>query len=114
VSDAPVAVVETPLFVRQADAIWNGEERHAFIDFVARNPSAGDLIPGTSGIRKVRWARAGSGKRGGVRVIYFFHDRAMPIYLLLVYAKAARTDLSADEKRRVASLARALKEAHRR
>jgi hypothetical protein len=61
------------------------------------------------GERKVRWSKAGSGKRGGVRVIYFHHDANQPLYLLLVYAKAAREDLSADEKRTVRKLAAVLK-----
>ncbi len=60
-------------------------------------------------LRKVRWSRAGSGKRGGVRVIYFYHDANRPLYLLLVYAKATREDLSADEKRTVRKLAAVLK-----
>ena len=69
----------------------------------------GDIIPGSGGIRKLRWRRSGSGKRGGARVIYFFHDAAMPLYLLLVYSKAAQTDLSPDQQRRVIALASTLK-----
>jgi mRNA-degrading endonuclease RelE of RelBE toxin-antitoxin system len=49
--------------------------------------SAGDLIPETGGVRKVRWSTSRSGKRGGARVIYFFYDRNAPIYLLMVYSK---------------------------
>lgn len=55
----PVTVVETPTFLRQADAIWEEGERQALVDFIARNPESGDIIPGTGGVRKVRWARAG-------------------------------------------------------
>ena len=61
----------------------NGE---AFVTFIAANPEAGDVIPDTGGVRKVRWTRAGSGKRGGTRVIYFYYDAGRPLYLLLVYA----------------------------
>jgi hypothetical protein len=107
--DKPITVAETPLFVRQAGAVWDEAEREAFIEFIARHPTAGDLIPETGGVRKVRWARAGSGKRGGVRVIYFYHDAGRPLYLLMVYAKARREDLSADEKRAVRALAAVLK-----
>jgi hypothetical protein len=104
-----MAVAETPLFVRQAAGIWDDEERQAFIDFIARQPDAGDLVPDTGGVRKVRWKRAGMGKRGGVRVIYFFYRMDRPIYLLMVYAKAQREDLSPDEKRVVRALIATLK-----
>jgi hypothetical protein len=59
--------------MRQAAEVWSDEERGAFVDFIARNPEVGKLIPETGGVRKVRWGRQGSGKRGGVRVIYFYH-----------------------------------------
>jgi len=104
-----LTVAETPLFVRQAEAVWDDAEREAFVDFIAANPEAGDMIPETGGVRKVRWARAGTGKRGGTRVIYFYHDADRPLYLLLVYAKARREDLSADEKKTVRKLAALLK-----
>jgi hypothetical protein len=101
-----LTVAETPLFVRQAEAVWSEPEREAFVDFIAANPEAGEVIPETGG---VRWARAGTGKRGGARVIYFYRDADRPLYLLLVYAKARREDLSADEKRTVRKLAALLK-----
>ncbi len=108
-TDKPITVAETPLFVRQAESVWNDAERETFVQFIARHPAAGDLIPETGGVRKMRWTRAGSGKRGGVRVIYFYHDPGRPLYLLMVYAKARREDLSADEKRAVRALAAVLK-----
>ena len=109
-----LTVAETQLFIRQAADVWNDTERNAFIDFIAANPEEGDIIPYTGGIRKIRWSRQGSGKRGGVRVIYFYHDPAMPLYLLMVYAKARQGDLSPDEKCRVQSLVTALKQSHGR
>lgn len=63
-------VFETGVFQRYASAIWADGEREAFITWLAANPLAGDVIPGTGGLRKVRWSRAGMGKRGGTRVIY--------------------------------------------
>jgi hypothetical protein len=104
-----VTVAETPLFVRQAEAVWDESVREAFVDFIAANPQSGDVIPDTGGVRKVRWARAGTGKRGGARVIYFYHDANRPLYLLMVYAKARREDLTSDEKRTVRKLAGVLK-----
>jgi hypothetical protein len=59
----PVSVVETPQFVRQADDVWSDDERHEFVDYIARNPEVGDVIPETGGVRKVRWRRQGTGKR---------------------------------------------------
>jgi hypothetical protein len=104
-----ITVAETPLFVRQAEAVWDDDERVEFVTFIAANPAAGDVIPGTGGVRKVRWSRAGTGKRGGVRVVYFYHDADRPLYLLMVYAKARQEDLTSTEKRSVRELTALLK-----
>jgi mRNA-degrading endonuclease RelE of RelBE toxin-antitoxin system len=109
----PITVAETQLFVRQADDVWSEEERFEFVDFIAINPEAGDVISETGGVRKIRWTRRGSGKRGGVRVIYFYHDEEAPLYLLMVYAKGEKEDLRPDEKRAVAKLTATLKAVHR-
>ena len=90
-------VVETPTFQKQADAVWSEDERHAFIDWIAANPDAGDVIPGADGARKVRWARAGTGKRGGARVIYFHLVADQVVLLVMVYAKAARANVKARD-----------------
>jgi hypothetical protein len=104
-----ITVAETPVFVRQAKEVWTDDEHDAFVLYIAGNPEAGAVIPDTGGVRKVRWSRAGIGKRGGVRVIYFYHDRDRPLYLLMVYAKARQEDLDPDEKRAVRELAVLLK-----
>jgi hypothetical protein len=109
-----LTIAETQLFIRQAADVWKDGERMAFVDFIAANPEAGDVIPDTGGLRKVRWSRQGTGKRGGVRVIYFYHDANMPLYLMLIYAKAQRADLTPDEKRRAQALIATLKQAHQR
>jgi hypothetical protein len=109
-----LTVAETPLFIRQASDVWSDAERAIFIDFIAANPEEGDMIPDTGGVRKVRWSRQGTGKRGGVRVVYFYHDHGMPLYLLMVYAKARQGDLTPDEKRRVQLLVSTLKQANGR
>jgi hypothetical protein len=88
-------VAETEVFQRHAAAIWSEGERREFIDWIAANPLAGDVIPGSGGCRKVRWARAGMGKRGGVRVIYF-NEPDGRIWLLIVYAKARFDNLPAE------------------
>ena len=104
-----ITVVETPVFVRQAAEIWDDTEREAFVEFIAANPKAGDVIAGMGGVRKLRWVRSGSGKRGGARVIYFYHDPDHPLYLLMAYTKARREDLTPEQKRSVRQLAELLK-----
>ena len=113
-SSIPITVVELPLFQRLARGVWDDAERDAFVDFIARNPESGDVIPETGGVRKVRWQRQGMGKRGGARVVYFYHDPQMPIFLLLVYAKAQRENMTADEKKQVRALGTALKQSYGR
>jgi hypothetical protein len=111
----PITVAETAVFIRQAGALWIHDERLEFVDFIARNPEAGDLIPASGGVRtQGQVGRRGSGKRGGVRVIYFYHDPAMLLYLLMIYAKARRDDLSPDARRTVQGLVARLKEAYGR
>jgi hypothetical protein len=80
-------VAETPIFQRYATEVWKDAEREEFINFIAANPEAGDLIRGSGGCRKVRWAAAGQGKSGGARAIYFNADDST-IWLLIVYKKA--------------------------
>jgi hypothetical protein len=105
----PIAIVETQGFVRAAEKIWNAAELAALVDHLARNPEDGDIIPGTGGVRKLRWGKAGTGKRGGARVIYFYYQMDRPLYLLLAYAKAQATDLTPDEKKAVAVFAAVIK-----
>ncbi|MYN25562.1 transcriptional regulator [Duganella levis] len=83
-----LTVIETPEFIASARAILSDPERIAFIDWIAEHPLAGDVIPGVGGLRKVRWARKGIGKRGGARVIYFTRLASGELVLLFAYAKA--------------------------
>ena len=105
----PVTVAETQIFARAAEKLWSEDERSGLVDHLARNPEAGDVIPGTGGVRKMRWGRFGSGKRGGARVVYFYFRSDRPLYLLMAYAKAQATDLTPDEKKAVSALAAAIK-----
>ncbi len=109
-----ITVAETALFIRQAAKLWSDDDRAEFVNYIAANPDAGDVIPDTGGLRKIRWGRAGTGKRGGVRVIYFYHDDAMPLHLLLIYAKAQRENWTNDEKRRAAALTEQIVHTYRR
>lgn len=87
-------VIETPTFSRLADDYWTEEERSAFASYIATNPEAVGVVPGSGGVRKVRWSYAGRGKRGGVRVIYFNRLTHGEIWLLLIYGKSARENIS--------------------
>ncbi|MDR2240020.1 MAG: transcriptional regulator [Zoogloeaceae bacterium] len=88
-------IIETPLFSADAKDIWWEDERGEFCVWLAQNPEAGDVIPGSGGCRKVRWTRKGTGKRGGVRVIYYNRLNCGVIYLLVIYAKAIRGNIPA-------------------
>lgn len=91
---APHTVVEMQEFLTAARKLLTDAERTLLVDFLASNPTAGDLIQGTGGVRKLRWALEGRGKRGGARVVYFHHNAGMPLFLLTAYAKNERADLS--------------------
>ena len=92
---------ETPMFVRLASNCWNNEDRASFITFFVANPDAGDVVPGSGGLRKVRWGSAGRGNRGGVRVIYFNRLANGEIWLLLVHGKSMRENIPAHVLRQI-------------
>ena len=81
-------VVETSLFQKQWPAYWTEEERGEFASTLAASPEAGVVVKESGGIRKIRWKRKGTGKSGGVRVIYFIRNEAEEVVLLLIYAKS--------------------------
>lgn len=83
-----LTVIESPEFIASAADIWTDEEREAFINWISANPDAGDVIPGTRGLRKARWKRQGMGKRGGARAVYFVRNSRGEVLLLIAYAKA--------------------------
>jgi len=94
----------TSTFSRQASKLLDHDPKRALIDFLAANPESGDEIPGRGGVRKLRFAASGRGKRGGARAIQYL-DETMPGHAPLVYAKSATTDMNSAEKRSVAALA---------
>lgn len=106
-----VSIAEVPEFIRQASRLLSAEERAALVEFLAENPRAGVVIQGTGGVRKLRWARAGRGKSAGVRAIYYFYNEAMPLYLLTLFGKNEKADLTAAERNELAGLVRILKTA---
>jgi hypothetical protein len=78
------------------------------VAFLGANPEAGKIVPETGGVRKIRWALGGAGKRGGARVIYYYHNERMPVFLLSAYAKNRKEDLSPSERKLMKRLVPAL------
>jgi hypothetical protein len=104
-------VVETPVFIRSAMQVGMTEtELNEIRTFFAENPAAGDLMPGTGGARKIRFAAKGKGKSGGYRVITFYTGENIPVFLLDVYAKGQKIDLSQEEKNTLKRLLRRMAE----
>jgi hypothetical protein len=101
-------IAEMPEFARSAAGILNATEVRELIDHLAQRPRAGVLIAGTGGIRKLRWARSGMGKSGGARVIYYYHDERIPLYLLSVFGKNDKANLSKAEANELHKLVKLL------
>jgi len=97
-----ITVAETAPFQRKITTLLSDEERADLIAYLAAHPGSGVLMQGTGGIRKLRWARQGKGKSGGIRVIYYFHSEIMPLYLLAAFGKNEKANLSAEEKQLLA------------
>ncbi len=93
-----ITIAETESFQKKIVKLLSTEEQSDLIAYLSEHPSAGDLIQGSGGIRKLRWARGSKGKSGGVRVIYYFYSEMMPLYLLAVFGKNEKANISADEK----------------
>jgi hypothetical protein len=100
-----VAVVETPSYLEGAERLLSEAERFAIIDSVAANPLQGLLIKGTGGLRKMRIGIGARGKRGGGRVIYWFHAENYPVVLLALFAKNEASDLTSDERKVLSRIA---------
>lgn len=98
--NVPQTVVETPSYLKQAESCMDKGSRESFIDYIARNPTEGDLIQGTGGARKIRWtSNVNQGKRGGTRIIYYYYDHALPIFLFSAYGKNQKETLSDKDKK---------------
>jgi len=99
-----LTVVETPSFLRDAKKLLNDEEREAIVTFLSSTPAAGDLIKETGGMRKVRWAREDTGKSGAYRIIYFYHSMEIPLFILNVFAKNEKANISQEERNELKKL----------
>ena len=94
----PMTVVETERFLRDASPLLSDSDREELVAFLGASPEAGNVIHGTGGVRKIRWALPGKGKRGGARVIYYFHSERLPLFLLAAYAKNEKANLTGAER----------------
>ena len=108
------AVAETPTFQRDAAAAgMTDAEKAELIGYLAANPEAGEIIVGTGGARKLRWRRPGAGKSGGYRIITYFAGRALPVFLLTLYAKGERANLTPAERNTLRVILSGIAESYR-
>src|ERR1700685_1031996 len=97
-ANAPMTVVETARFLKDVKSMMSDSDREELVAFLGANPMVGEIIPETGGVRKIRWALAGRGKRGGARIIYYFHNESLPVFLLAAYGKNEKANLSMAER----------------
>jgi hypothetical protein len=105
------AVIETNGYLKAADdAGMDEEERSAVVDLIAANPEAGAIMPGCGGARKLRFRKPGTGKSGGYRVITYFAGWDVPVFLLTVFGKGEKDNLTKAERNALAGLTKTLKD----
>lgn len=97
-------IVELPEFIKRASSLLKDEEKASIINYLAFHPQAGDIMQGTGGIRKLRWSAQGKGKSGGVRVIYYYHNGSVPLFLLTVFGKGEKGNVSKSERNELSKL----------
>ena len=102
-------VVVTNRYERDVKRLLSADERAAMEGSIASAPEAHPVVAGTGGVRKARWGRQGKGKRGGVRAIYYFWSADDEVYLITVYAKSEKTDLTAEDRKAARLFVEAIK-----
>jgi len=103
-----ITIVELPEFQKRSEKTLAKEEREELFYFLSTNPKSGDLIQRSGGIRKLRWRAKGKGKSGGSRIIYFFHSDKIPLFLLTLFTKNEKVNLSNTEKSELAKMTKIL------
>ena len=96
--NVPMTVIETARFLKDLKPMMSDSAREELVAYLGANPEAGEIIPETGGVRKIRWALAGRGKRGGARVIYYYHDERLPVFLLAAYGKYEKANLTMADR----------------
>ncbi len=107
-----ISIIETKTYIKKASKILTVEERSELIGLLAFSPESGDVIRGTGGVRKLRFALGNRGKSHGARVLYFFKDLSMPLFLLSIYKKSSKMDLSSQERNEYLKLTEELVKVH--
>ena len=103
-----ITIAETEPFQKKVKKLLSTQEKEDLIDYLAENPTSGNLIQGTGGIRKFRWSIGSKGKSSGIRVIYYFHSGMMPLYLLTVFGKNEKSNISSEEKNLLSKIVKKL------
>jgi hypothetical protein len=106
-----ISVVETPGYASRAKKLLTEVEQDAIVQIIARDPTCGVVVAGTAGVRKVRIPAPGRGKSGGFRVVYYFHSDAVPAFLLTVFAKSEKANLTPAERNELTRVVEAIKRA---
>ena len=105
-------IVELPEFIKRASGLLKDDEKQVVINYLAFHPQAGDIMQGTGGIRKLRWSSQGKGKSGGVRIIYYYHNGSVPLFLLTVFGKGEKANISKSERNELSKLTSLLLEGY--
>lgn len=108
-----ITIAELPEYIKCSEKLLDEEERNSIINYLAIHPTSGDIIEGTGGIRKIRWSRRGKGKRGGIRVIYYYYNETIPLFLLTVFGKNEKDNLSKAERNELAKLTKKILESYK-
>ena len=103
-----LTIVELPEYLKRADKLLSSDERDELLYYLSHHPKAGKLLQATGGIRKLRWTSKGKGKSGGSRVIYLFHNETIPLFLLTIFGKNEKANLSRSERNELAKLVKEL------
>jgi hypothetical protein len=107
-------VVETPSYLANAERLFSPDERAAIVDRLAADPRCGVVIPGSGGIRKVRFGFGARGKSGGARIIYLYSGETLPVFVLTVFVKNEKANLSPAERNALAKMVTDMVENYRR
>ena len=104
-----ITIIETQQFIKKVESLMDSDERQALVVCIAQNPQAGDIIPRTGGVRKLRVAGKGRGKSGGYRVIYYYYDNKNPVLLFTIYGKNEKPNLTDAEEKALYDVVQAIK-----
>jgi RelE toxin of RelE / RelB toxin-antitoxin system len=107
-------VVETPSYLADAERLFSPVERMAIVDRLAADPTCGVVVPGSGGIRKVRFGFGARGKSGGARIVYLFGGENLPVFVLAAFAKNGKANISAAERNAFAKVVTDMIESYRR